>query len=264
MADVKISGLPASTTPLDGTEVLPIVQGTTTKQVSVTNLTSGKSVPVLSLLLNGNTSLFGEAANAIAQRNGTSPQSYRVYNTYTDASNYERFRVTWGSNLCVIGNEAAGTGAIRQMALVGSRVSVGYSSAGYQWYFDTDNTGAFAPIADNTFDIGKTAQRVRTIYLSNGIAQSGVSSTLAAAPTIASAATIAPTTSILFVSGVTTINTITPPTSFTAGGGYITIIPTGLFSTGVSGNIALATVAVVSKALIMTYDATTAKWYPSY
>jgi hypothetical protein len=45
LADVKISGLPASTTPLAGTEVLPIVQGGTTKQVSVTNLTSGKTVP---------------------------------------------------------------------------------------------------------------------------------------------------------------------------------------------------------------------------
>jgi hypothetical protein len=44
MADVKISGLPASTTPLAGTEVLPIVQGGITKQVSVNNLTAGKTV----------------------------------------------------------------------------------------------------------------------------------------------------------------------------------------------------------------------------
>ena len=44
MADVKISALPASTTPLTGAEVLPIVQSGTTKQVSVTNLTSGKTV----------------------------------------------------------------------------------------------------------------------------------------------------------------------------------------------------------------------------
>lgn len=43
MADVKISGLPASTTPLAGTEVLPIVQGTTTKKVSVANLTAGRN-----------------------------------------------------------------------------------------------------------------------------------------------------------------------------------------------------------------------------
>ena len=45
MADVKISGLPASTTPLTGAEVVPIVQGGITKQVSVTNMTSGKTVP---------------------------------------------------------------------------------------------------------------------------------------------------------------------------------------------------------------------------
>jgi hypothetical protein len=48
MADVKISGLPASTVPLTGTEVLPIVQGTTTKQVSVTNLTAGRTISVAS------------------------------------------------------------------------------------------------------------------------------------------------------------------------------------------------------------------------
>ena len=35
MADVKISGLPATTVPLAGTEVLPIVQGGATKQVSI-------------------------------------------------------------------------------------------------------------------------------------------------------------------------------------------------------------------------------------
>ena len=44
MADVKISALLASTTPLTGAEVLPIVQSGVTKQVSVTNLTSGKTV----------------------------------------------------------------------------------------------------------------------------------------------------------------------------------------------------------------------------
>jgi len=39
MADVKISGLPASTVPLAGTEVLPIVQGGATKKVASDDLT---------------------------------------------------------------------------------------------------------------------------------------------------------------------------------------------------------------------------------
>jgi len=91
----------------------------------------------------------------------------------------------------------------------------------------------------------------------------GMAATLNPAPTIASAATIQPLAPITFISGTTTINTITVPAEF-VGGGQITLIPTGLWSTGTSGNIAIATTGVVSKALILTYDATTAKWYPSY
>ena len=43
MADKKISQLTAASTPLAGTEVLPIVQSGTTKQVSVANLTVGRA-----------------------------------------------------------------------------------------------------------------------------------------------------------------------------------------------------------------------------
>jgi phage-related tail fiber protein len=45
--------LPASTTPLAGTEVLPIVQSTTTKQVSVANLTAGRAVATGALSVTG-------------------------------------------------------------------------------------------------------------------------------------------------------------------------------------------------------------------
>jgi hypothetical protein len=49
MADLKISQLPAATVPLAGSEVLPIVQSGTTKQVSIDNLTTGKAVAALSV-----------------------------------------------------------------------------------------------------------------------------------------------------------------------------------------------------------------------
>jgi hypothetical protein len=51
MADSKISALPASTTPLAGTEVLPIVQGGATRQVSVANLTAGRAISATQLTL---------------------------------------------------------------------------------------------------------------------------------------------------------------------------------------------------------------------
>ena len=93
---------------------------------------------------------------------------------------------------------------------------------------------------------------------------SGLIATTAAAPTIASATTIAPTEPITFISGTAAIVTITAPSPISSGGGKITLIPTGVFTTTNAGNIAIATTAVVGKALTMTYDSTTTKWYPSY
>jgi hypothetical protein len=51
MADTKISGLPASTTPLAGTEELPIVQSGVTRKVSVANLTAGRAISATELTL---------------------------------------------------------------------------------------------------------------------------------------------------------------------------------------------------------------------
>ncbi len=62
--------------------------------------------------------LVDEAADALAQRNGTSAQAFRVYNTFTDASNYERGGIKWSSNVLQIGADtAAGTGTNRDLVL---------------------------------------------------------------------------------------------------------------------------------------------------
>jgi hypothetical protein len=50
MADLKISQLPAATTPVAGTEVLPIVQSGTTLKVSISDLTVGRNVTATTFL----------------------------------------------------------------------------------------------------------------------------------------------------------------------------------------------------------------------
>lgn len=62
MADKKISALTASTTPLAGTEVLPIVQSGSTVKVAVSDLTAGRAVSASSVTSTGN-STFNTAAN---------------------------------------------------------------------------------------------------------------------------------------------------------------------------------------------------------
>jgi hypothetical protein len=49
MANSKISALTSATTPLAGTETLPIVQSSATKQVSITNVTAGRVVTMSGL-----------------------------------------------------------------------------------------------------------------------------------------------------------------------------------------------------------------------
>lgn len=61
--------------------------------------------------------IYRDAANTLAQRNTTNAQAYRLYNTYTDASNYERLTFKWTSNLAEISTEAAGTGTLRDLSI---------------------------------------------------------------------------------------------------------------------------------------------------
>jgi hypothetical protein len=65
MADTKISALPASTTPLAGTEVLPIVQSGATKQVSVANLTAGRAISATTVTASTGNFIVGTAGQGV-------------------------------------------------------------------------------------------------------------------------------------------------------------------------------------------------------
>lgn len=70
MADKKISALTAATTPLAGTEVLPIVQSSTTKKVAVSDLTAGRNTTALSFTVTGASApangIYLSAANQVS------------------------------------------------------------------------------------------------------------------------------------------------------------------------------------------------------
>jgi hypothetical protein len=82
---------------------------------------------------------------------------------------------------------------------------------------------------------------------------------------IASAATIAPTSGMTHITGTTAISSITVPSitvSGTAFTGCLVLIPDGAWTTTTTGNIALASTAVVGKQMEMCFDGS--KWYPNY
>jgi len=109
-------------------------------------------------------------------------------------------------------------------------------------------------------DLGTTTQRWRTTYTATAVVQK-------VGTGLATAATIAPVNPIVHITDAAiTIVTITPPTgcATTGNGCVITLIPDAAFTTNATGNIALASTAVINRALVITYDNATSKWYPSY
>jgi hypothetical protein len=73
MADKKISALTAASTPLAGTEVLPIVQSGATVKVAVSDLTAGRTFDALSMTLTSTDAGASAAPTIDLYRNSASP-----------------------------------------------------------------------------------------------------------------------------------------------------------------------------------------------
>jgi hypothetical protein len=125
MADKKISALTAATTPLAGTEVLPIVQGGATVKVSVDNLTAGRSasfatVDTTNIEVTNLKAKDGTAAGSIADSTGVVTLASSVLTT-TDINGGTIDGVTIGgasagavssTNLAYTGTFTGGTGVV--------------------------------------------------------------------------------------------------------------------------------------------------------
>lgn len=110
--------------------------------------------------------LTRDAADTIAQRNGANAQAFRVYNTYTDGSNYERAGITWSANVCYVGTVEgrAGTGQARTVALYAGDSLYFFTAESHRWSMNA--SGHFIAVADNTYDIGASgATRPRNVYV---------------------------------------------------------------------------------------------------
>ena len=134
MADSKISGLPASTTPLTGAEVLPIVQGTTTKQVSITNVTAGRAVSALSLTSTNDASVngltVGKGGGAVAT---STVLGFQALNSNVSSANnttlgYQTgFAITGAQNTLLGAN--AGYSGINNLTTGSNNIIIGYNAA---------------------------------------------------------------------------------------------------------------------------------------
>jgi hypothetical protein len=70
----------------------------------------------------------GSDTYSFGRQSPSSASKIYSYNTFTDASNYERAAISWSGNVLTIGTQAAGTGTKRALAFDASNIS--YTAAG--------------------------------------------------------------------------------------------------------------------------------------
>jgi hypothetical protein len=284
MSTIAITSLPVVTTGLVG-DIFPIVQNNVTSQITNANLFNsvatlnglklsrgtgnvGSNIAIGddSLLVNttgsGNTAVGDSTlkANTIGIDNtgmGRGALLTNVSGSYNVGIGALAFALTTGSYNTGIGRNAGGSiSSGSKNTIIGNYSGNGggldiRTASNYVVLSDGDgNPRAYWNGADATFG--------------GGLSLGGLVATNAVAPTVPSGSTITPLGSINFISGTTVVNNISALGNIAYTGGSVTLIPTGVWTWTTAGNIALAGTAVVSKALIMTYDYGTGKWYPSY
>jgi len=105
MADKKISALTLATTPLAGTEVLPIVQSGATVKVPVSDLTAGRSISV------GGLTNTGVTASSMAFFNASQLLSGNAALTWNAGTQQMGFQNAAANAYAYIGTSGAGTNA---------------------------------------------------------------------------------------------------------------------------------------------------------
>ena len=116
-------------------------------------------------------------------RAGTNAQAFQIYNTYTDASNYERLEIKWDTNIATIATTAAGTGAARNLRVEANLIDLDSASSvrvkktgTTQFTFDTN--GIYPNIA--TRDCGTSANRWENVHSQKLLLGDGVDAVLTA------------------------------------------------------------------------------------
>ncbi len=110
----------------------------------------------LGAVTGGDVILTRDAANQLAQRNGTTAQQFNIYETFTNSTNYERGTIHFSGNVLRIGHQSLGTGSDRSVQII--------TAGAARWEFST--TSDLIAVADNSSDIGADgATRPRSIYV---------------------------------------------------------------------------------------------------
>ena len=165
MADKKISALTASTTPLAGTEVLPIVQSGATVKVAVSDLTAGRAISATQLTLTTGNLIVANGQgidfSATSHPAGMTSELLDDYEEGTFSLTSDSPQVVLTANACFytkIGRQVTCTGSI-DVASIGSPVG----NLGFDGLPFTIANADGANVSVSTYSYGWAATMTTTV-----------------------------------------------------------------------------------------------------
>ncbi len=146
--------------------------GSRTVAISGADIYMLAATPSIRMGASSDAILIYEAADTLAMRRTTSPQTFRAYNTFTNSTNYERGVMKFASNVFILGTEILGTGTARNVVVsAAGAAQVRLNTNATDWWI-VNSSGHFLAAVDNSNDIGASgATRPRNLYLGSKMAQ---------------------------------------------------------------------------------------------
>ena len=151
MADLKISALTGATTPLAGTEVLPIVQSSTTVKVSVANLTAGRAIAVTNVVASGElVTTTNDARISMYRSAGTNyfdwasgqPLAFGTQTSQGGAGRVNKVKFTDAGNIEIANGNLVPSTAAKGINFTANTPAAGMTSQLLNWYEE----GTFTPV----------------------------------------------------------------------------------------------------------------------
>jgi hypothetical protein len=163
MADKKISALTAASTPLAGTEVLPIVQSGATVKVAVSDLTAGRAVSATQLTLTtGNLIVSNGKGIDFSATPGTGTSELLAdYEEGTFSVTSDSGQVVLNSNTCYytkIGRQVTCTGSLSVASIGTPTGNLGFGGLPF-----TSANASGADVAVSTYSYGWQATMTTTV-----------------------------------------------------------------------------------------------------
>jgi hypothetical protein len=116
-----------------------------------------------------------DAANTLAQRRDASAQTFRVYNTFTSATNFERAKLQWDTNVLKVGTEKGSAGGTaRDMELqTDGTTRINIAANGDLGFFGVTPVAQQTELTDELTTITHTAPGTADFAIQNLVAATG-------------------------------------------------------------------------------------------